>query len=138
MENAVKFIIGIGGGIASFLFGGWSALIQTLLFFIILDYVFAVLVAISYGEVSSKKGFRGIAKKVAILIVVAVAHRLDLVLADVNILDGNLIRDTVIFFYLANETFSIIETASKTNLPIPGVLRKAVGALNQKGGEQND
>lgn len=128
MENVIKFIVGVGGGLASFLWGGWSALIQTLVLFIVIDYVFAVLVAASHGELSSKKGFRGIAKKVAILVLVAVAHQIDQILGD-----GHFIRDAVIFFYIANELLSILETVGKTNLPIPSVLKKAVETLNSKG-----
>jgi toxin secretion/phage lysis holin len=128
LENVIKFIVGVGGGLASFLWGGWSALIQTLVLFIVIDYVFAVLVAAAHGELSSKKGFRGIAKKVAILVLVAVAHQIDQILGD-----GHFIRDAVIFFYIANELLSILETVGKTNLPIPSVLKKAVETLNSKG-----
>ena len=124
MDNTIKILVGIGGGLASFLFGGWSALIQTLVLFIVLDYILAVIVAGIYGELNSKKGFKGIAKKVAILVLVAVAHQVDQVLGD-----GSLIRDSVIFFYIANELLSIIETVGKTNLPIPSVLKKAVDTL---------
>ena len=124
MDNTIKILVGIGGGLASFLFGGWSALIQTLVLFIVLDYLLAVIVAGIHGELNSKKGFKGIAKKVAILVLVAVAHQVDQVLGD-----GSLIRDSVIFFYIANELLSIIETVGKTNLPIPSVLKKAVDTL---------
>ena len=127
MENVIKFIVGVGGGLASFLWGGWSALIQTLVLFIVIDYVFAVLVAASHGELSSKKGFRGIAKKVAILVLVAVAHQID------NITGGNnFVRDSVIFFFLANELISILETCAKTGIPIPDALTKMVGVLKDK------
>ena len=133
MENAIKIAVGIGGGLASYLFGGWSVLLQTLVLFIALDYAFAIVVAATHGELNSKKGFKGIAKKVAILVLVAVAHQIDLVLGD-----GSLIRDSVIFFYIANELLSILETVGKTNLPIPNALRKAVETLNSKGGGMND
>ena len=128
MDNIIKIAVGIGGGLASFLFGGWSALLQTLVLFIVLDYIFAIIVAATHGELNSKKGFKGIAKKVGILVLVAVAHQVDSILGD-----GSLIRDSVIFFYIANELLSILETVGKTNLPIPNVLRKAVETLNSKG-----
>ena len=128
MENLIKFIIGLGGGLASFLFGGWSALLQTLVLFIALDYVVGVMVAGYHGQLNSKVGFKGIAKKVLILLLVAVAHQIDLLLGD-----GSLIRDSVIFFYIANELLSILETVGKTSLPIPDVLRRAVDTLNSKG-----
>jgi len=128
MDNTIKIVLGVGGGLASFLFGGWSALIQTLVFFIVLDYAFAVIVAAVNGQLNSKIGFKGIAKKVAILVLVAVAHQVDMILGD-----DSLIRDSVIFFYIANESLSILETVGKTNLPIPNVLKKAIEILNNKG-----
>ncbi|WP_346216355.1 phage holin family protein [Caldifermentibacillus hisashii] len=128
MDNTIKIVLGVGGGLASFLFGGWSALIQTLVFFIVLDYVFAVIVAAVNGQLNSKIGFKGIVKKVAILVLVAVAHQVDLILGD-----DSLIRDSVIFFYIANELLSILETVGKTSLPIPDVLKKAIEILNNKG-----
>ena len=128
LDNAIKIAVGIGGGLASYLFGGWSILLQTLVVFIVLDYAFAVIVAATHGELNSKKGFKGIAKKVGILVLVAVAHQVDSVLGD-----GSLVRDSVIFFYIANELLSILETVGKTNLPIPDVLRRAVDTLNSKG-----
>ena len=128
MDNIIKIAVGLGGGLASFLFGGWSALLQTLVLFLALDYVVGVMVAGYHGKLNSKVGFKGIAKKVLILLLVAVAHQIDLLLGD-----GSLIRDSVIFFYLANELLSILESVGKTNLPIPKVLKKAVETLNSRG-----
>ena len=127
LDNVVKIAVGLGGGLASFLFGGWSALLQTLVLFIVLDYIIGVIVAGYHGKLNSKIGFKGIAKKVLILFLVATAHQIDLLLGD-----GSLIRDAVIFFYIANELLSILETVGKTNLPIPDVLRRAVDTLNSK------
>src|SRR5690606_35217365 len=125
MENFTKFLIGIGGGLASFLFGGWSALLQVLVIFIIIDYILGVIVAAMYDEFNSKVGFKGIAKKVMILVLVAAAHSIDKITAG----DGTLIRDAVIFFYIANELLSNLETVGRTNLPIPNVLKRAVETL---------
>ncbi|GAB2558104.1 phage holin family protein [Gracilibacillus alcaliphilus] len=127
MENITKSVVGLLGATISFLFGGWSLLLQVLVFFIVLDYVLGVLVAGTYGKLSSKVGFRGIAKKVLILALVAVAYSIDKIMGD-----GTFIRDAVIFFYLANELLSILETVGKTNLPIPDILKKAVETLSNK------
>lgn len=127
METLFKSIIAVSGAIVTFLVGGWSPLLQVLVIFIIADYVLGVLVAASYGKLSSKIGFRGIAKKVIILALVAVAYSIDTIMGD-----DTFIRDAVIFFYLANELLSILETVGKTNLPVPDVLKKAVETLNSK------
>lgn len=128
MDNTIKIITAFCGAAASFLFGGWSPLIQVLVIFIAIDYVMGVTVAAYLGKLSSKVGFKGIAKKVMILLLVAVAHAVDSVLGD-----SHFVRDAVIFFYLANELLSILETVGKTELPIPSVLKKAVETLNNKG-----
>lgn len=128
MENITKVIVGLSGATISFLFGGWSLLLQVLVIFIAMDYVLGVLVAASYGQLSSKIGFKGIAKKVMILALVAVAYSIDTIMGD-----DTFIRDAVIFFYLANELLSILETVGKTNLPVPDVLKRAVETLNNKG-----
>lgn len=127
MENIFKSIIAFVGATASFLLGGWSPLLQVLVLFTAFDYVLGVLVAGAYGKLNSKIGFRGIAKKVAILFLVAVAYAVDTVIGD-----NTFTRDAVIFFYIANELISILETVGKTNLPVPEVLKKAVDTLNNK------
>lgn len=130
MENLFKTIVAVVGAIVTFLLGGWSPLLQVLVVFIVLDYVLAVMVAATYGELSSKKGFRGIAKKVMILALVAVAYSIDTIAGD-----DTFIRDAVIFFYITNELISIVETAAKTDLPIPKVLKDTIQRLNNKSGE---
>lgn len=132
MDNIFKIIVGVGGAIVSYLLGGWSPLVQILVLFIAIDYALGVIVAFSFGKLNSKIGFRRIAKKVAILVLVAVAYSLDKIMGD-----GTFMRDAVIFFYLANELISILETVAKTDLPVPNILRKAVETLNNKS-EGND
>ncbi|MBO1003345.1 phage holin family protein [Pseudogracilibacillus auburnensis] len=127
METLFKSFVAIVGTIVTFLLGGWSSLLQVLVLFIALDYILGVLVAASFGKLNSKIGFIGITKKVMILALVAIAYSIDKMMGD-----GTFIRDAVIFFYLANELLSILETAGKTNLPIPSILKKAVETLSSK------
>lgn len=128
MEILIKSIVAVIGAIITFLLGGWSPLLQVLVIFIVLDFVLGFLVAATHGELNSSIGFKGIAKKVIILSLVAIAYSIDTITGD-----GTFIRDAVIFFYLANELLSILETVGKTNLPVPDVLKKAVEKLNDKG-----
>lgn len=127
METVFKTIVAVIGAIISFLLGGWSPLLQVLVLFIVFDYGLAIMVAATFGELSSKKGFIGIAKKVMILALVAVAYAIDTIMGD-----NTFTRDAVIFFYIANELISILETAGRTDLPIPQILKDAVEKLNGK------
>lgn len=132
LETIFKSIVAVVGAIITFLLGGWSPLLQVLIIFIALDYALGVMVAFIYGELNSKTGFKGIAKKVIILTLVAVAYAIDTIMGD-----NTFTRDAVIFFYIANELISILETAGRTSLPIPQILKDAVAKLNGKA-ESND
>lgn len=125
MEMLFKSVAAVLGAAITFLLGGWSPLIQVLVIIICMDYVIGVLVAATHGQLNSEVGFKGIAKKVIIIGLVAVAYAIDKAMST-----GTFIRDAVIFFYLANELLSILETVGKTNLPIPKVLKNAVALLN--------
>lgn len=125
--SVFKTIIAIGGGAASYLFGGWSSLLSILLAFVVIDYVTGVVAAGMEGKLSSAVGLRGIAKKIFIFVMVAVAH-----LAD-QAVDINVIKDAAIFFYLANELISIIENSGRIGLPVPPVVAQAVELLKGKG-----
>lgn len=129
MSNVVKTLVSAGGAAVGYLFGGWSAILGVLLVFVILDYVTGVAAAAAAGELISKKGLIGIARKVFIFAMVAVGHLIDGVLGD-----AHLFRDTIAFFYLANELLSIIENGGRLGAPIPPVIRKAVEVLKGKGG----
>jgi len=129
VDNALKVMVAVGGSAASFLFGGWSALLNILLAFVIIDYVTGVGAAAKEGKLNSTIGGWGIAKKVSIFAIVAVAHLVDSALGD-----AHLFRDAAIFFYLANELLSLLENAGRLGAPVPPGLQKAVEVLKGKGG----
>lgn len=129
----IKWMVAVGGSMSSYLFGGWSALLDILLFFVIVDFITGIIAAGFCGELRSTVGLIGITKKIFIFIMVAVAYKIDSILGDVHFL-----RDTVIFFYLANELLSIIENGGRLGAPIPPVIRKAVEILRDKGEDDKD
>jgi len=130
--SVFKTVIALGGGAASYLFGGWSSLLGILLFFVVADYVSGFVAAGIEGRLASSVGLKGIAKKVFIFVIVAVAHLADQA-AGIAI-----IRDTAIFFYLANELLSIIENSGRIGLPIPPVIAQAVEILQGKSGVKEE
>ena len=119
--------MGFGASI-SYLWGGWSVLIQILLTFVVIDYISGMIASGIEGKLKSNVGFKGIAKKAMLFLVVAVAHQIDVAIGE-----NHFIRDAVIFFYIANETLSIIENAGRIGVPIPEVLKRAVEILRAKG-----
>lgn len=119
------------GAIVGYLFGGWSTLLQILLAFVAIDYISGMLASGVEGKLSSKVGFRGIAKKVMIFAIVAVGHLIDKAIGE-----GHIFRDAIIFFYLGNELLSILENAGRTGLPVPEKIKSAVDILKGKGVEK--
>lgn len=120
----IQTIAAVLSGVCGFLWGQLDGLLYALVAFMIIDYVSGVIVAVFRRELSSEVGFKGIAKKVLIMGLVAVGHILD-----THILGGGAVcRSAVIGFYIANEGISILENSAKLGLPLP---KKLVDVLEQ-------
>lgn len=119
------------GGTFSFVFGGWPALVQVLLTMVIIDYVTGVIASGVEGKLLSRVGLVGIARKVFIFLIIALAHQIDIAFES-----KNLIRDVTTYFYMANEVLSIVENGGRLGVPVPNVLRKAIMVLKDKGGNE--
>ncbi|WP_342769268.1 phage holin family protein [Peribacillus asahii] len=124
-----KLCIACIGGFTSYLFGPMSLLLDTLVLFMIVDYISGMMASAYEGKLSSSFGFIGIFKKIFMLFIVAIAHSLD------KFLGGHIIRDVTLYFYLSNELLSIIENAGRLNIPMPEVIKKAVKILKGKSDE---
>ncbi|EGE9602618.1 holin family protein [Listeria monocytogenes] len=130
MEVILKIGILGFGAVFGYLFGEVGLLVKVLVCFIVADYISGLLASGYLGELSSKMGFKGIAKKIAILILVAIAHQIDLILGT-----HNTTRDAVIFFYLANELISILENFVRMGMKVPEVLKNLILIFDAKSGE---
>jgi len=127
-------VLGTLGAIISSFFGGWNAALTTLVIFMAIDYLTGLLVAAVFhksgksenGALDSRAGFKGLLKKGMILLIVLIAHRLDLAIGSA------FIKDAVVIGYIANETISIIENAGLMGLPIPNVIINAIDILKKK------
>ena len=64
------------GGFIGWYLGGFDGFLYALIAFVIADYITGVLAAINQQELSSAVGFRGIARKVLIFVLVASQPRL--------------------------------------------------------------
>lgn len=138
MKTGILTSIGVVGGVIASLFGGWDAAIVTLLIFMGIDYVTGLLVAGVFhnsgksetGALESRAGWKGLCRKGVTLLIVIIAHRLDLMLGT------TVIRDAVVIAFVANETISIVENAGLMGVPIPAAITKAIDVLNAKANEE--
>ena len=120
-------ITAIGGWLGYFL-GGLDGLMIALIVLMTLDYVSGVMCAIIDKKLSSAVGFKGVCKKVFILMLVGVAHIIDLHVVGT----GSALRGAVICFYMSNEGLSLLENAAHIGLPIPDKLRNILAQLHDK------
>ena len=118
-------ITAIGGWVGYFM-GGMDGLLIALIVLMSLDYISGVMCAIMDKSLSSAVGFRGIAKKVLILMLVGVANILDIHVVG----EGSALRGAVIAFYMSNEGLSLLENAAHIGLPVPDPLKNALAQLH--------
>ena len=121
-------IFGFLGVLFAWFFGSWDGIIKMLLAMCVIDYFTGVICAYLKHNLSSAVGFRGIAKKVTMFILVGIAHVIDRELLG----QTALLRDAVIFFYLANEGLSILENAIIIGIPVPDALKSKLLQLQDK------
>lgn len=122
-------ITAVGGTVLSN-FLGWDQSLKVLLVAMVIDYVTGVLAAYinPHMALNSQKGFKGICKKIIIILLVALAHELD------KMTGQPLVQTMVVCFFIGNEGLSIVENAAKAGLPIPQKLRETLEQLaNEKG-----
>ena len=127
-EFDLRGVLSIVGGILGGFLGGMDGLLYALICFIVLDYITGVLSAIDQRRLSSAVGFKGIARKIIIFVLVGVANILDIYILG----HASVLRAAVIFFYISNEGISILENASHLGLPVPEKLQSVLKQLQQK------
>ena len=125
-----KFISVIASEVATifiYLFGGVDAALTCLIIAIILDYISGIIKAFNSKQLSSKIGFKGILKKIGILILVMLSVLVDRVSGNTGA-----IRTLVIYYFVANEGLSILENLGEAGIPIPNAIKKALKVLKDQ------
>ena len=137
MKETICTAVGVVGSFIAGLFAGWDTSLVTLLLFMGIDYITGLAVAAcgrspksDTGRLSSKIGWRGLAKKCVSLLLVLVAVRLDIALGT------SYIRDAVCIAFTVNELISITENAGRLGVPLPTVITKAIELLQNKGKDE--
>lgn len=134
IQIAIDSAAGIVGAVIGFMYGEVNGLFWALIAFMALDYISGVLAAIGGRKLSSKVGFRGIAKKLLILVFVALGH-----ITDTYVLGGvPAAMSAAMLFYIANEGISIVENAAALGLPVPQKIKSVLEQIKNKSGEDNN
>lgn len=116
------------------LFGGWTQALSTLLVLLVLDYITGLMVAGIFhkskktdsGSLSSVAGLKGIAKKVASLVLVIVGYQMD------KLLSITIIKDSVCIGLCVNEIISLLENIGLMGVKYPTIVEKALDILKDR------
>lgn len=122
--DTIKGIIATVCALASYIFGDWDGLMIALVIFIIADYISGAIAAAVEKKLSSEVGAKGIAKKIFMLLIVAVAN-----IIDINVVgEGHTLKTVTMIFYICNECISLLENAGRIGVPVP---KKLLDVLSQ-------
>ncbi len=128
--NSISIITGVVSGVVAALFGSYDKVMCTLVILMVLDYIAGVIKAVYTKSLSSEIGFKGLLKKIAMLVIVALANTIQ------NLMGGNVaVREIVIMFYIANEGISILENSA---VILPQMPDKLKDILLQLRGDNNE
>ena len=124
----LQMAIAAVGGWFGYFIGGVDGFMTALIILMALDYITGIMCAIVDKKLSSSIGFKDIFKKMLIIMLVGVAH-----IVDLNVVGSHeALRSAVICFYLSNEGVSVLENASRLGLPIPEKLKAVLAQLHDK------
>ena len=140
MDNIVTIkpvlctVVGCVGSLVTSAFGGWDAGLITLVLFMAVDYITGLMVAGIFhasektesGGLESRAGWKGLCRKGVTLLIVLIAHRIDIVAGT------SVVRDAVVIAYIVNEAISITENAGLMGVPVPDRLMAAIDVLQGK------
>lgn len=135
MEQILKIIISVAGGTVAYLFGGWSILLTSLLVLNVFDYVTGC--AANWGDISSKKGYRGLVKKGFMWVLVMTANIIYAVLKYLGYDSGQIVPNAVVVGFIINEVVSLLENAGKMGININPFFKNALAIFKEysKGGK---
>jgi toxin secretion/phage lysis holin len=134
IKRALPGMIASLGMHISGLLGGWDTALGIMFLMMGLDYLTGILAALlgksdktESGGFKSSAAFKGLTRKLLMIILVAMAAALDRVTGAAGVC-----RACVIGFYAANEGMSIIENAGALGVPVPAILSDLLKKVRNK------
>lgn len=135
IKNAILAALSAIGGWLISAFGGWDVTLQTLIAFMVVDYITGLIVAGVFhkskktesGALESRAGFKGLVRKCAMLALIFLAVMLD------GAAGTGFVRPAVCLFFTANEGLSLLENLGLMGAPYPEFLKNMLEVLKKQG-----
>lgn len=137
-----KLIEGLAalGGVALSFFAGMPPIIWVLIAIMSLDYVTGLICGAmgkspktENGYLESRAAFKGLLKKVLILLVVLLAALLDRAVAMGAGIEFEAAAGATCLWFIASEGISVLENAAAMEIPIPQILLRMLELFRAKG-----
>ena len=116
----------VGAAISGFI-GGLDLALKALCIFMAIDYISGLICAGVFHRSPKTACWKGLVRKCMALLMVLVAHLLDLLLGTAFVKDG------VCTAFIVSEVISITENAGLMGVPMPAVMQNAIEMLQKKG-----
>lgn len=134
VKATVMAVTGAAGSFIAHMMGGWTEDLTTLIILMGADFIMGLLIAGVWkksgksqsGALNSISAWKGLCRKGASLLVVLIAHRLDMTLG------VGYIKTAVVIAFIADESISIVENLGIMGIPMPGVIKRAIEVLTEK------
>ncbi|MFA5383993.1 MAG: phage holin family protein [Eubacteriales bacterium] len=127
IEAVVGGFFALVGGLICGILGGWDVILKVLVTMVVLDYISGLLAAFVEKKLNSEVGFKGVAKKALIFVVVALAVCID------QVIGKELVRYVIICFYIGTEGLSVLKNVGRAGLSWPAFLLDALEEIQKKG-----
>lgn len=127
-EPVSTTLTAMGAAIVTSLLGGWDVALEIMLIVVVMDYVTGVTAAFMTKTLRSSIGYEGIVKKGTMFLIVILAAQVDKLTNNT----GDIFRTCTAFFFIANESLSIIENAQRIGIEFPAFLEKFLRRLKHE------
>lgn len=139
MKRVIEIISGLAGAVISF-FVGLPPIIWILVGVESMDYITGLICGFmgvspktETGGLSSNAAFKGLLKKVLILLVVGLATLVDKAVGQIANIEMVAVTGATCLWFVASEGLSVLENAAAMGVPIPKVLMKALEIIRRQG-----
>ena len=139
MKRVIEIISGLAGAVISF-FVGLPPIIWILVGVETMDYITGLICGFmgvspktETGGLSSNAAFKGLLKKVLILLVVGLAALVDKAVGQIANIEIVAVTGATCLWFVASEGLSVLENAAAMGVPIPKVLLKALEIIRRQG-----
>lgn len=110
----------------------WNDALALLCYVMMLDYLSGIMASYFNPELhlDSNIGFMGICKKIAVLLLVSLMYRLSVALGQ------PMVYFAILWFYVGNESLSVVENLAKCGVPFPKKLKDSLKQLKEIKGDK--